>query len=405
MKKRIYLLILFIFSFGLLSNVFTSAILTKDVSLLLSISWCIIGFFYFPDKKSNYLNTPQNKNIAWILLASMLISMLTPWIYYNQNIIDTFFSQRFNYIIVITLLIFLRISPTDKDFLYVIKFCAYASIIGFIISIIYPKFYMSAEAVNNLLERRRELESTDIGFACPGYPLVPFYLFHLIEKILKKSTLHDIIEASIFMLYIIAVQNRSTIIGTLPFYCWGILFMKSSKKVFLFIFISIIISIILPFLNHIYEALSKETQTQLEDTNYNRWQSISLYLFEMKDNFMSIFFGNGVWSKSGDYLSIMVKAQENRGTYISDIGWLGAYFYYGLIPVIILLKFALKAILKKTIPLYIKFFSIWLIAVPTIHPYLMLTTVGATEFAMYFYLIIYYTKRVKKIDNNKIFTN
>lgn len=401
MKKKTYLLILFVFSFGLLSNIFTSNILTKDVSFLITIIWCLIGFFYFPYQNKNNLNTQKNRNTAWILLTAMLVSMFIPWVNYNQSIIDTFFSQRFNYIIVITLLIFFRISPTDKDFLYVIKFCAYASMIGYIISIIYPRFYMSAEAVNSLLEGRKESGSTDIGFACPGYPLVPFYLFYKIEEILKKASLYDIIEASIFMLYIVAVQNRSTIIGTLPFYCLGILFMKSSKKVFLLIFILTIIITIVPFLNHIYETLSQETQTQLEDTNYNRWQSVSLYLFEMKNNLITILFGNGVWSKSGTYLSMMVNAQENRGTYISDIGWLGAYFYYGLIPIIILLKFAIKAIIKKAIPLYIKFFSIWLIIIPTIHPYLMLTTVGATEFAMYFYLIIYYTRN-RKTYNKQI---
>lgn len=395
MQKKTYLLILFILAFGILSNIFTATILTKDTSFVLAVLWGIIGWFYYPPYIHNIINSNKNRAVAWSILSVMLFSMFLPWLNYRQSIIDTFFSQRFNYFILI-LLVFLRIRPTGKDFIYVIKSCAYISIAGFIISLVYPTFFKTPEAIKDILETRTESGSTDIGFAGPGYTLVPFYLYFKIGKLFRQPSVNDIIETTVFMLYIIIIQNRSTIIGTLPFFCIGILLMKTPKKgLFMFMSFGIIIAI-LPFLSSIYDALVNETQRQLENDNYNRWQALSLYLIEMKQDILSILFGNGVWSKSGSYLTMMFLAQKARGTYISDIGWLGAYFYYGIIPVLLLLWYAIKAIYIKEVPLFLKFFSIWLILVPTIHPYLMLGTGGALEFAMFFYLVMYYTTTRKR---------
>lgn len=397
MQKKHYLLILFIIAFGALSNAITSSFLTKDVIFILVALWSIWGWFYYQDNKENILDQPKNRSIAWIIFFSMIFSMFIPWIFYNQNIIDTFFSQRFNYAILV-LLVLLRIQPTGKDFIYAIKISAYISIIGFIISLIFPQFFLTEEVIKEIIRNRLKYKSTDIGFAGPGYTLVPFYLYYLINRLVHKADIHDIIECSVFMLYIIAVQNRSTIIGTLPFYCYGILCMKSTRKGTYLGIAFMLIIILLPFLDTIYNSLMEETQRQLEDKNYNRWQALSLYLIEMKKDFITILFGNGVWSKSGSYLSQMTITQETRGTYISDIGWLGTYFYYGIIPVGILIWFALKAIFTKYVPAYLKYFSIWLLFVPTIHPYLMLNTGGTIEFAMFFYLIMYYTSRRWKLS-------
>lgn len=395
MQKKHYLLILFILGFGALSNAATSSFLTRDVTFILVVLWSIWGWFYYQDNKENSLDQPKNRNIAWIIFSSMIVSMFIPWIYYNQNLIDTFFSQRFNYVILV-LLVLLRIQPTGKDFIYAIKISAYISLIGFIISLIFPQFFLTEDVLKEMISNRLKYKSTDIGFSGPGYSLVPFYLYYLINKLVHKADIRDIIECSVFMLYIIAVQNRSTIIGTLPFYCYGILYMKSTKKGTYLGIALMLILILLPFLDTIYNSLMEETQRQLEDKNYNRWQALSLYLIEMKKDFTTILFGNGVWSKSGSYLSQMTIAQETRGTYISDIGWLGTYFYYGIIPVGILIWFALKAIFTKYVPAYLKYFSIWLLLVPTIHSYLMLTTGGSIEFAMFFYLIMYYTSKKRK---------
>lgn len=324
----------------------------------------------------------------------MLISMFVPYYHYEQSLIDTFFSQRFNYPILF-LLVFLRIIPSDTDFLYAVKICAYMSIANYIISLIYPQFFLTSEVITEIMESRKNNDSTDIGFVAPGFILAVIYLYYKIGKLFHLPQIQDIIEVSIFMLYILLIQNRSTIIGTLPFYCIGIAMMKTKKKTLFIFLIIIILAIILPLLNNIYESLTNETKRQLEDENYNRWQSLSFFLIEMKKNLISIIVGNGVWSKSGTYVKMMIQNQYSRGTYISDIGWLGAYFYYGIVPIIYLLYYSVKAIVNKKVPSYLKYYASWIILIPTIHSFLMLTTEGAILFSMFFYLVMYYTARKK----------
>ena len=75
--------------------------------------------------------------------------------------------------------------------------------------------------------------------------------------------------------------------------------MKTQKKM-LFITLAVIALVgILPFLNTIYSSLVNETQLQLEDENYNRWQALSLYLVEMKNDFISVLLGNESGQKAG----------------------------------------------------------------------------------------------------------
>ena len=389
MSIKTYILILFILAAGLFNNRFTSAILSKDISLILTFLWGIIGWVYFPRHKGNQIDNIKNRLVALGIFTSMLLSMLIPWINYNQSILDTFISQRFNYAILL-LLVLLRIQPRDKDIIYAIKISAYISIIGYIISLINPTFFRSEETIKELLNMRIETDSKDIGFSGPGYSFVPIYIYIILQQYINYPRIKKLIEASIFIVYIILVQNRSFMIGTLPFFFFCIFFTKSHhKKIIILIFIGMII-FIFPIFKPIIDSLINETQVQIADSNYNRWQAISFYLIEMKNNLSTILLGNGVRSNSGEYLQKMVMAQLTRGTYVSDIGWLGTYYYYGVFPVLILLWFAFKALIKKEVPIYLKFFSIWIITVPTIHAYLNLTTSGALEFSIYFYLIIYY---------------
>lgn len=392
MPKKIYILIVFLIAFGFFNNTLTASVLNPDVTFIILLIWGIYGWILYAKYRNNPLNKWKNKRIFYWLMGIMLLSTLVPYFTYQQPIIDTMISQRYNYAIVY-LLIFLRIFPTENDFLYAIRICAYLSLLCWILSIFYPSLFVDSKDLMDTLDARRE--STDIGFAAPGLILAVFYLFIKTQKLFNHPTTKDVLIASLFMLYIIAVQNRSTIIGTLPFFIWGIIRMKTPKKKQLLFVCSILIFLIIPFVSYIYDSLLRETQLQLEDTNYNRWQALSLYLVEMKSDWFSIVLGNGVWSKTGEYLSLMLRSQFERGTYISDIGWLGTYFYYGIFPILILLYFAVKAVITKIIPLYLKYFSLWLIFVPTIHIFLILHWSSAIEFSFYFYLIMYYSSYKK----------
>ena len=149
----------------------------------------------------------------------------------------------------------------------------------------------------------------------------------------------------------------------------------------------------IPYLEIIYKSLTEETQLQLEDDNYNRWQALSFYLVEMKTSIWHYLIGNGVWSISGRYTDLMLSAQMYRGCFISDIGILGTFFYYGIIPLYIIYRYCYVALRNKQVPTAIKWYALFLIFIPTIQPYLMLTPAGNATIAFFFYFVVYYSQR------------
>lgn len=380
---------LFILSMGYLSNVYTVQFLQRDYMFVIVALYGLYGCYKYPYKGINLLYTPKNTKWAWWLFGIMMVSLFIPFVTYDQSIIDTFFSQRYNYYILF-LLIFLKIKPEWHEIEYVIKICAYLSLIAYIITIIYPQFYVSQSVLNDIMQYRAEYGSTDIGLGAPGWGIAILYFFVLCNKMQYNPKISDIIAVTIFMLYIIAFQNRSTLIGTIPFYIWGIYKMKSPKKTFYITLSLSAVILLIPFLTIIYDSLVSETERQLGDENYNRWQAIAFLLFEMKSNIFDYILGNGLWTTSGTYLANMLVAQTSRGVYISDIGLLGTFFYYGIVPLIVMYRFCYVAIKDKRIPAFLKYYSIFIILVPTIQSFLLLNERINLIYALFFYLIIYF---------------
>lgn len=120
------------------------------------------------------------------------------------------------------------------------------------------------------------------------------------------------------------MQNRSTLLGTAPFYLYGLLKMDIKYKR---IIIAIIILTIGGLIYNILSSLIEESTTQLNDSKYNRWQAIYFYLFEQKNNLYTVLFGNGSPCTGSEYLQYINRAVTTRLAILSDIGLLGSYFF------------------------------------------------------------------------------
>ena len=105
----------------------------------------------------------------------------------------------------------------------------------------------------------------------------------------------------------------------------------------------------------------------------------------------TFFFGHGISASGSVYLDILLAAQEERLAFVSDIGLFGSYYLYGILFLGIIYFFVFKA-LKKTQPYYLKFYAYFIIIVPTIHGFGILSSSAAIVFSMFFYLVLYNLK-------------
>lgn len=381
-----------LYIFGYFNNMLTSQILpNRDVSLVLNIVIGIYAYYQYKYRAKDKLLVRKNTIGIWLLMLLMLISPIVPMLDYGQPYLNTIISQRFNYAILFVLVL-LSIKPRPEELLYIMRTGARTSVVLFIIGVFFPGFLMDAETLSETVLSRYKHDSTDVGAGCPGFGLMVIYFYFCCGKLTQNTRRNDLIETMIILVVIIAVQNRSTLIGVLPAFCWCILRIRSKNRMWIYVFLGILILLAMPYISIIYHSLTEETQIQLDDENYNRWQALSFYMVEMKTNVWHYLIGNGVWSSFGEYNKIMVNAQDFRGCYISDIGILGAYFYYGIIPLYVIYKYCFKAFRSSSVPLALKLYALWIVIVPTIQPYLMLTIGGNALIALFFYLVTYYSQ-------------
>ncbi len=389
-----------LFLFGYFNIALTNAFMPdRDVTFCINLALGLFAFGRFRYRGEDSLYVGRNTIYIWLLMVVMVISAFVPWIDYGQDLINTLISQRFNYYILFALVLY-AIRPDEKELLYIFKICARLSVVMFVLGIFFPNWFVDVTKVKEMLVSRAESGSTDIGIGCPGFGLLVMYFFFCCGKLLQSPRTKDILELMVLLGVIIAVQNRSTLLGALPVFGWCMFRMRSRNKLLVYICIGILLIIAIPYIQIIYNSLVEETQLQLDDDNYNRWQALSFYLVEMKTKLYHYLIGNGVWSISGEYTRLMVAAQTFRGCYISDIGILGTFFYYGIIPLFIIYRYCYVALKDKKVPTAMKWYAIWIICVPTIHPYLMLTADGNAIIAFFFYFVTYYSQRNEYINHN-----
>lgn len=390
MDKKKYFFVLYILAFGYLINSYTASIISLDVSFVLTMLWGVWGWFKYSRKiKHHYL--PGVNPITIVITACLLISPLVPYFYYDQPYLNTIISQRFNYAIFL-LPIIAKIRPSEKDLFEPMRICAFITVGYFVISIFFPDFFYDQEAAEKFLLSKSENKTTDIGTVVPGVYLTAFYTFYKLTVVWRKYNKKDLYECVILLSYFVAYQNRSTLIGLLPLVIMAIYkFLKRGKSKAILI-ITLLFAISSPALVYIYQSLSQETEGQMGMDDYPRLLAFNYFVVEAKDSIVKILFGNGVWTEASAYRKL-VESWSDR-IYVSDLGLLGTYFYYGILPLVIVYRYVILTLFKRKIPVYIRYYSLWILLVPTIHCFLILSVPSNLLFVIYFYLVLYYKKSI-----------
>lgn len=392
MQKSTYLIISGILSFGFL-NIGVFPYITSDLLLVFMLCWSIFGWCYYYRKDSPI----YSRNMYWVLgiLVLFFLSSLTPFFRYNQDLISTYIAMRSNLLIVF-LLTLLKIYPSEEDIFKALKVLGLLAMTMSVFVVLFPQWFVDMETMQRLF-RRQQTGSTDIAVIWPGSTCAILYFYVLLQKMRKEPTIKNVFWCCMFMGYIFLMQNRSTMICALPFFVYT--FFKTNIR-YKSWFIGGCLIICGAYIFNVLTGLIQETQEQLINPKYNRWQAIYFFLMEQDNNLYTLLFGHGVPCKGSEYLHYITDAQTNRLAIISDIGLLGSYFYYGIAMMLIVYRFILKGIRNIYIPMFLKYYCWWLLLVPIIHCFGTGSSTSMIQFCLVFYMIIYYEYQHGCISNN-----
>lgn len=305
----------------------------------------------------------------------------------------TLISQRGIYSFIFLPAIFF-VQPTERDIVKALKWIS----IGTAIVWILVHFKTDLVKLDKQTLERLEIENKELSskleFYVNGIYFVVLYVYYKMYEYVKRFSWGAFIEASIFLVFIILYQNRSMILGVVPIFLYSMYKFKSNHKTSIIIVSSIIIAIGITYTTEMWTILIKNTQSNLGESDYNRWKALYYYFNEYSSNWFCYIFGNGYPSGGKSPLGNLLWANFEKGIYAADLGMIGMWVDFGIIPLIAMYSVIISILRHKFFPLYLKFICLHIIFVPTIFHFW--SNPGVSFFVIIIYLNAYYLEQYKR---------
>lgn len=367
LKKSVYLVGLYILFFKGLSFA-PFAIIGNDGFLILTFLYLLFGKYIYRQSTPIELSCAYSKCICWIFIG-IFLSMISAKAYYHQSIFQSLIAYRTQYLMV-TPLFLAKMNFSQKDFIKSLYLYSWIYIMFYIIRAVIPGLFIFSENYD-----------PSEGAVLIGYILLTVPLYYSLQKL----TLHFTFRNSLYILLLIAIiflqENRSTLFPVLILSGLFLLKIKSRFKIPLLIFSALIISIIILQVWDTIQDLIDQTQFELNNPNYNRNKAFSYFIEEFSPNLWCTIFGNGFLSFHSTPIMQLLMYQ---GIYNSDLGFVGYWNQFGIIPIFVFIGLYLTAIFTKRIPLYLKAISI-----QTLVCGLTISYFGSPNHMIFFFIFYY----------------
>ena len=364
-----------------------------DIVLATTWLWSFSAFYFFNNKyKNSNINSWKYNQYTFLILASVMLSMLSAFVFWKQNPLITLVTQRGIYSFLIQIPALLYVQPHEKDIKKALEWVSIGTIIVWTISIFKPQII----SINQeLVTRNTSGDSTDIGYYVKGIYFVILYFYFLVNEYIKRFSWKKFLQASAILLFLILYQNRSLLIGAVAVYLFSFISFRSKYKILLLSFVAILLISGIFYTWDIWHSLITETQKEINNPDYNRWKSLHYYLYDYSPNWFCYLFGNGFPSGGKTAFGKLMWDNMKRGIYASDLGMLGMWTTYGVIPLIVIYSVLIRTLINKKFPLYLKFISFHILLVPTIFHFW--SNPGIFFFVIIIYLYAYHNEINKLI--------
>ena len=320
------------------------------------------------------------KNIApvcWIL-GGVFLSMIPAYFFYGQPVLTSLVAYRVQYFwVTIPLLLYIR--PTWED---LIKSLTAFSVLFFLSALL--RTYVSSDwfYYSDSFAEYAERHPDDV-MCSAGYQLVLVPFYYYCGKVRESFSLKDTVIVVLFLAFFLIIQNRSVLfIAALI----AALSLITGGGPFRFLFLVFFLGVLLYQTMDIWSALFEETTNQVNDADYARFRSVQYFLNESKGSLTRTILGNGLLSA---HVSTRNMDLSEMGVYNSDVGLIGYWNLFGIIPVIAIILNLVKAVLSKRIPLFVRALAL----------HILLCSVTISHFgsyalilwyAFFYYLYVYF---------------
>lgn len=218
----------------------------------------------------------------------------------------------------------------------------------------------SKEQKNNLsLEDNVEIRNGLYRFRLYGsYLISMIILFFYWIKLQKKYSIKNILVILIALISIYLTLVRQLLAATIFTIFFSFIFVKDNRVKLWAIVSSVFFAVILYiYADELFYKLFLQT-TEEASTDNIRLLSFAFYWQKITNNPLTFLFGNGVPANDSAFGHLSQLWSYTYHFHTADIGFVGQWFYYGIIYILIYLYLLYMLLIKyrKMIPVYIKLF-------------------------------------------------
>ena len=317
-----------------------SYIFNSQIIIFFILVWFLYGIIKYSGRNNDYRWQSKSKAIWWILFA-VLFSFIPAWIFHGQSIIQSFITCR-NLLTYLALPVLIYINPTQYQFRKAIVVFALLTLIVMVFDSYGPINFTTTKIRWGLDEPLKAhlpyLDEGEFLHGLLGTSMIMISCIFYMDDVLKGKK-QSLLIVIFFFIALFLVQNR-TMLGAIAVIFFYNLFFNKGSKASLKVLIIFILCCLIIFSSEIWTALYEETTNQLNNDDYNRFTSYYYFLFKASPNLFCQIFGNGFLS---DIVNNNSWNNAVLGIYNTDVGFVGMWNQFGVIPIIVFLYYIYKS--------------------------------------------------------------
>lgn len=365
--------------------------------------WAMFGMYHYRKLPEAYdqLDFSAYKKYYWWIYAGILLSIVPAYVFWNHDFVSSLIVNR-SLIIYIFIPVFFLIKPTDKEIMRAIIFFTITYMLVWLVQALLMPLPITVPFLVKVTSGAPfEIDPTDFGMLLPGYPLIVLLLYLKLQQFRESSTFKTLLPALLVFFVIFLLQNRGTLFFASAVLMYVLVMMKSNYKPYhLLLYVLVGVGLLYSTFDS-WIALIEETRQQAGDMDYNRWKALSYFMFEFSPNWLCYIFGNGRFSFHTDAGANTI-ALALDGYDQTDIGIIGFWSVYGLLPIVVIYRIVAAVITRRDFPFYMKAISFHLLIIPIAWNFI---STDAMMLVLYVYLFAYYSESNKVLNQPDVVGN
>lgn len=330
-----------------------------------------------------YFSHVRLKYVPLVLICmGLFFSMIPAWIYHGQSPVTSVLAYRTHVVwLVLPFLFFLkpRLKVVIDSTFYYVCLMLFLWLLKFLAP---GLFVMSDKELMNA-------HDGDIG-VISGFAMAAMPLYYYTCKLKKRFSRKVLMRFLICILFVMVMQNRSLLFSSILLIIFAFLRGGGRRQFLISVSALAFLAVMFAATFGFWMDLFQETVMDVGNSDYNRNVALLYFFTEGNPSLLTTLFGNGFLSS---HSTDLMKDLMSQGIFNADLGFIGYWNQYGLLPIAGFLS-VLFFIIRRPVPMFLKMNAAQILVCSiTICYYGEMS--HAMSFILLYYLTVYFTASAK----------